>query len=346
MAAKGKKLVIVESPTKQKTISKILGNDFIVRSSFGHVRDLPQHDMGVDIEHGFTPTYEPVERAKRLISELSTLAKNAPEIYLATDPDREGEAIAWHLIELLKLPKERYQRIFFHEITPTAIKESFAHARKIDENLVNAQQARRVLDRIVGYKLSPLLWKKITRGLSAGRVQSVAVRLLAERAKEIAAFKEQEYWTIGAQFEKEGTAPSFWARVTKYKGKNVEQTKTHKLFAEDYKVKTTVFDAPEKLAPVSDLLRKGPNTVVKVEKKEVKQHPKPPFITSTLQQDAYNKLGFSSQKTMQTAQHLYEGIDVEGQTVGLITYMRTDSFNVSKLLQDQTKKFIGQKYGE
>ena len=158
---KGKKLVIVESPTKQKTISKILGNDFIVRSSFGHVRDLPQHDMGVDIEHDFTPTYEPVERAKRLIGELSTLAKNASEIYLATDPDREGEAIAWHLIELLKLPAERYQRIFFHEITPTAIKESFAHARKIDENLVNAQQARRVLDRIVGYKLSPLLWKKI-----------------------------------------------------------------------------------------------------------------------------------------------------------------------------------------
>ncbi len=346
MVAKGKKLVIVESPTKQKTISKILGSDFIVRSSFGHVRDLPQHDMGVDIEHGFTPTYEPVERAKKMLKELTTLAKAAPEIYLATDPDREGEAIAWHLIELLKLPAERYQRIFFHEITPTAIKESFSHARKIDENLVNAQQARRVLDRIVGYKLSPLLWKKITRGLSAGRVQSVAVRLLAERAKEIADFKEQPYWTMQAQFEKPGTAPAFWARVTKYQGKNVEQTKTYKLFAEDYKVKNTVFDAPEKLAPVSDLLRKGPNTVLKVEKKEVKQHPKPPFITSTLQQDAYNKLGFSSQKTMQTAQHLYEGIEVEGQTIGLITYMRTDSFNVSKLLQEQTKKFIGQKYGE
>ncbi len=346
MAATGKKLVIVESPTKQKTISKILGSDFIVRSSFGHVRDLPQHDMGVDIEHDFTPTYEPVERAKKMLKELSALAKAAPEIYLATDPDREGEAIAWHLIELLKLPANRYQRIFFHEITPTAIKESFAHARKIDENLVNAQQARRVLDRIVGYKLSPLLWKKITRGLSAGRVQSVAVRLLAERAKEIADFKEQEYWTMQAQFEKPGQSPSFWARVTKYQGKNVEQTKTYKLFAEDYKVKTTVFDAPEKLAPVSDLLRKGPNTVLKVEKKEVKQHPKPPFITSTLQQDAYNKLGFSSQKTMQTAQHLYEGIDVEGQTIGLITYMRTDSFNVSKLLQEQTKEFIGKKYGE
>ncbi len=343
--SKGKKLVIVESPTKQKTISKILGSDFVVRSSFGHVRDLPQHDMGVDIEHDFTPTYEPVERAKKMLKELITLAKAAPEIYLATDPDREGEAIAWHLIELLKLPANRYQRIFFHEITPTAIKESFSHARKIDENLVNAQQARRVLDRIVGYKLSPLLWKKITRGLSAGRVQSVAVRLLAERAKEIANFKEQAYWTLGAQFEKPGTAPLFWARVTKYQGKNVEQTKTYKLFAEDYKVKTTVFDTPESLAPVSGLLRQGPNKVAKIEKKEVKQHPKPPFITSTLQQDAYNKLGFSSQKTMQTAQHLYEGIDVEGQTVGLITYMRTDSFNVSKLLQEQTKEFIGKKYG-
>ena len=342
---KGKKLVIVESPTKQKTISKILGNDFIVRSSFGHVRDLPSKDIGVDIENQFTPTYVPVDRAKRLISELTAIAKNASEIYLATDPDREGEAIAWHLVELLKLPKERYQRIFFHEITPTAIKESFDHARKIDDNLVNAQQARRILDRIVGYKLSPLLWKKITSGLSAGRVQSVAVRLLAERAKEIAAFQEQEYWTIGAQFEKPNTPPQFWARVTKYNGKNVEQTKTHKLFAEDYKVKTTVFDKPEKLAPVSDLLRKGPNTVIKVEKKETRQKPKPPFITSTLQQDAYNKLGFSSQKTMQTAQNLYEGISVEGQTFGLITYMRTDSFNVSKLLQEQTKKFIGQKYG-
>ena len=156
---KGKKLVIVESPTKQKTISKILGSEFVVRSSFGHVRDLPPHGIGVDIEHGFTPTYEPVERAKKMLKELTALAKAAPEIYLATDPDREGEAIAWHLIELLKLPKDRYQRIYFHEITPAAIKESFSHARKIDENLVNAQQARRVLDRIVGYKLSPLLWK-------------------------------------------------------------------------------------------------------------------------------------------------------------------------------------------
>lgn len=343
---KGKKLVIVESPTKQKTISKILGSDFIVRSSFGHVRDLPSHDMGVDIAHNFKPTYLPVERAKRLIKELETVAKNAPEIYLATDPDREGEAIAWHLVELLKLPKERYQRIYFHEITPAAIKESFAHARKIDENLVNAQQARRILDRIVGYKLSPLLWKKITSGLSAGRVQSVAVRLLTERAKEIAQFKQQPYWTLKAQFEKPNTQPLFWARLLKWQGKNVEQTKTYHLFAEDYKVKNTVFDTPETLAPVNALLRQGPCTVIKIEKKAVKQKAKPPFITSLLQQDAYNKLGFASQKTMMLAQNLYEGITISGQTVGLITYMRTDSFNVSKLLQEQTKKFIAAKYGE
>lgn len=342
---KGKKLVIVESPTKQKTISKILGPDFLVRSSFGHVRDLPSHDIGVDIAHGFKPTYQPVERAKKLIKELEAAAKNASEIYLATDPDREGEAIAWHLVELLKLPEDRYQRIYFHEITPAAIKESFAHARKIDDNLVNAQQARRILDRIVGYKLSPLLWKKITSGLSAGRVQSVAVRLLTERAKEIEQFKEQPYWTLKAQFEKPGAQPLFWARLLKWDGKNVEQTKTYHLFAEDYKVKSTVFDKPETLAPVSTLLRQGPVRVAKIEKKEVKQKPKPPFITSSMQQDAYNKLGFPSQKTMMTAQHLYEGIEIAGQTVGLITYMRTDSFNVSKLLQEQTKKFIAEKYG-
>ena len=343
---KGKKLVIVESPTKQKTISKILGADFLVRSSFGHVRDLPSHDMGVDIENNFKPTYQPVERAKRLIKELEAVAKNAPEIYLATDPDREGEAIAWHLVELLKLPKERYQRIFFHEITPAAIKESFAHARKIDDNLVNAQQARRILDRIVGYKLSPLLWKKITSGLSAGRVQSVAVRLLAERAKEIAEFTEKPYWSMKAQFEKPNCPPLFWARLLKWEGKNVEKTTTYHLFAEDYKVKNTIFDKPETLAPVNALLRQGPCVVEKIEKKAVKQKPKPPFITSSMQQDAYNKLGFPSQKTMMTAQHLYEGIEIAGQTIGLITYMRTDSFNVSKLLQEQTKKFIAGKYGE
>ncbi|MDR0953472.1 MAG: type I DNA topoisomerase [Elusimicrobiota bacterium] len=341
----GKALVIVESPTKQKTISKILGPNFIVRSSFGHVRDLPSKEIGVDEKNNFKPTYVPSGKPK-IINELKDAVKKADTVYLATDPDREGEAIAWHLQELLKLKPENTRRIFFHEITPSAVKESFEHARSIDHNLVDAQQARRVLDRLVGYKLSPLLWRKITSGLSAGRVQSVAVRLLTERAKEIADFKEEVYWTIKADLEKEGVKPSFTARILKWEGKNVEQTTTYKLFAEDYKVKTTVFRNNESLAPVNALLRQGPLKVEKIEKKEVKQKPRPPFITSSMQQDAYNKIGFSSQKTMMTAQGLYEGIDIKGENVGLITYMRTDSFNVSKQMQAQTQAFIKEKYGE
>lgn len=340
----GKALVIVESPTKQRTISKILGPNYIVKSSFGHVRDLPSKEIGVDEQHDFKPTYV-VSGKPKIIAELKEAVKKASVVYLATDPDREGEAIAWHLEQLLKLKPENTRRIFFHEITDTAIKESFDNARAIDHNLVDAQQARRVLDRLVGYKISPLLWRKITSGLSAGRVQSVAVRLLAERAKEIADFKSKVYWTLRAKLEKKDTKPQFFARVLKWQGKNVESTTTYKLFAEDYKVKSTVFDTNESLAVVNACLRKGPLTVEKVEKKEVKQHPKPPFITSTLQQDAYNKLGFSPQKTMQTAQSLYEGVEIAGKNVGLITYMRTDSFNVSKLLQTQTNKFIKEKYG-
>ena len=340
----GKALVIVESPTKQRTISKILGPNYIVKSSFGHVRDLPSKEIGVDEQHDFKPTYV-VSGKPKIIADLKDAVKKASIVYLATDPDREGEAIAWHLEQLLKLKPENTRRIFFHEITDTAIKESFDNARAIDHNLVDAQQARRVLDRLVGYKISPLLWRKITSGLSAGRVQSVAVRLLAERAKEIADFKSKVYWTLRAKLEKKDTKPQFFARVLKWQGKNVESTTTYKLFAEDYKVKSTVFDTNESLAVVNATLRKGPLTVEKVEKKEVKQHPKPPFITSTLQQDAYNKLGFSPQKTMQTAQSLYEGVEIAGKNVGLITYMRTDSFNVSKLLQTQTNKFIKEKYG-
>ena len=340
----GKALVIVESPTKQRTISKILGPNYIVKSSFGHVRDLPSKEIGVDEQHDFKPTYV-VSGKPRIIADLKDAVKKASLVYLATDPDREGEAIAWHLEQLLKLKPENTRRIFFHEITDTAIKESFDNARAIDHNLVDAQQARRVLDRLVGYKISPILWRKITSGLSAGRVQSVAVRLLAERAKEIADFKSKVYWTLRAKLEKKDSKPQFFARVLKWQGKNVENTTTYKLFAEDYKVKSTVFDTNESLAVVNAALRKGPITVEKVEKKEVKQHPKPPFITSTLQQDAYNKLGFSPQKTMQTAQSLYEGVEIAGRNVGLITYMRTDSFNVSKLLQSQTNKFIKEKYG-
>lgn len=342
---KQKSLVIVESPTKQRNISRILGSDFIVKSSFGHVRDLPEKEIGVDEKNDFKPKYVTVEKAKRTIKEIETAAKGAEYVYLATDPDREGEAIAWHLAELLKIPQEKLRRIYFHEITPAAVKASFDHARAVDMNLVDAQQARRVLDRLVGYKLSPLLWKKISRGLSAGRVQSVAVRLLSERAKEIEAFKEEEYWTLEVELEKGGAEPKFDSRLVKWKGENVEKTFTHKLFAEDYKVKTTVFRTEADLAAANAALRKGPLTVVKVERKEVKQRSKPPFITSTLQQDAYNKIGFSSQKTMQTAQRLYEGADIAGETVGLITYMRTDSFNVSKDMMAATGKFIAEKYG-
>lgn len=340
----GKALIIVESPTKQKTISKILGPSYIVRSSFGHVRDLPSKEIGVDDQHDFKPTYVPSGKPK-IIAELKEALKKSDTVYLATDPDREGEAIAWHLLELLKLKPESTRRIYFHEITPAAVKESFSHARGIDYNLVDAQQARRVLDRLVGYKLSPLLWRKITSGLSAGRVQSVAVRLLTERAKEIADFKEEAYWSIKAKLQKEGAKPDFTARIIKWEGKNVEQTTTYKLFAEDYKVKTTVFKDNASLAPANAVLRAGPIAVEKIEKKEVKQKPKPPFITSSMQQDAYNKIGFSSQKTMMTAQTLYEGIEIGGETIGLITYMRTDSFNVSKQLQDQTNKYIKEKYG-
>ncbi len=343
-APAGKALVIVESPTKQKTISKILGSSYIVRSSFGHVRDLPAKEIGVDEKNDFKPTY--VQSGKpKIIAELKDAVKKTGTVYLATDPDREGEAIAWHLQELLKLKPENTRRIFFHEITPQAVKESFEHARGIDYNLVDAQQARRVLDRLVGYKISPLLWRKISSGLSAGRVQSVAVRLLTERSKEIADFKEQAYWSIQAQLEKEGSKPAFNAKVFRWQGKAVEQTTTYHLFAEDYKVKTTVFKDNASLAPVNEILRQGPLTVEKVEKKEVKQKPRPPFITSSMQQDAYNKIGFSSQKTMMVAQSLYEGVEIGGQTAGLITYMRTDSFNVSTQLRAQTHDFIIQKYG-
>ncbi len=345
-AKKGKDLVIVESPTKQRTIGKILGNDYIIKSSFGHVRDLPAKEIGVDEKNDFKPTYVPVEKAKKLVKDLEAAAKSAGTVYLATDPDREGEAIAWHLVELLKLPQEKIKRIFFHEITPSAVKASFEHARNIDLNLVDAQQARRILDRLVGYKLSPLLWKKISRGLSAGRVQSVAVRLLSERAKEIENFKEEEYWTLEAELEKKGAEPKFNSRMLKWKGESVEKTTTYKLFAEDYKVKTTVFRKEEDLAAVNAALRKGPLTVIKVEKKEVKQRAKPPFITSTLQQDAYNKIGFTSQKTMMTAQSLYEGVEIGGENQGLITYMRTDSFNVSKDMQASARKFATEKYGK
>ncbi len=337
-------LVIVESPTKEKTISRFLDDSFVVRSSFGHVRDLPKDELGVDVKEGFTPKYVLVERAKKIIAELNMLAKNADVIYLATDPDREGEAISWHLREAIKSDVP-FKRISFHEITKSAIAESLKTPRDLDMALVNAQQSRRIIDRIVGYKLSPLLWNKIKSGLSAGRVQSVTVRLIAERAKEIAAFKEEDYYTLYAKLAK-GASKDFDSKLVRWEGSPVEQTITLKLFAEDYRHKTSVFKKTEDTVEAATHLRNSTLTVSKVDAKAVRQKPKPPFITSTLQQDAYNKLGFSSDRTMKVAQSLYEGVDMGGERSGLITYMRTDSFNVSADIQKETAKFILETYGK
>ncbi len=339
-----KHLVIVESPTKEKTISRFLDSDFIVRSSFGHVRDLPKDELGVDVKDKFTAKYVLVERAKKIIAELNMIAKNADVVYLATDPDREGEAISWHLREVIKTDAP-FKRISFHEITKTAIAESLKSPRDLDMALVNAQQSRRIIDRIVGYKLSPLLWNKIKSGLSAGRVQSVTVRLIAERAKEIAAFKEEDYYTVDTKLAK-GDSKDFDSKLVRWEGAAIEQTVLLKLFAEDYRYKTSVFKRVEDTVEAATYLRNSTLKVSKVDAKAVRQKPKPPFITSTLQQDAYNKLGFSSDRTMKVAQSLYEGVDMGGERSGLITYMRTDSFNVSADMQKEAAKFITEIYGK
>ncbi|MBP5287330.1 MAG: type I DNA topoisomerase [Elusimicrobiales bacterium] len=341
----GRSLVIVESPTKQKTISRFLDGKYVVRSSFGHVRDLPANEIGVDEGGSFAARYVVVDRAKKILSELTTIAKRADMVYLATDPDREGEAISWHLMEMLKSTGVPFKRISFHEITRSAIEESLKSPRDLDMNLVNAQQARRIIDRLVGYKLSPLLWSKIKSGLSAGRVQSVAVRLVSERAREIAAFNEEEYYTFYVMLAK-GQTKAFPAKLVKWNGRTVEQSVLLHLFAEDYRYKTSPFKKLEDTAEAATLLKQSVITVTKVDSKTVKQKPKPPFITSTLQQDAYNKLGFSSDRTMRIAQALYEGVELKNrERSGLITYMRTDSFNVSAEMQKETAKFIASTYG-
>ncbi|MBI4802842.1 MAG: type I DNA topoisomerase [Elusimicrobia bacterium] len=340
-----KSLVIVESPTKEKTISRFLDGNYAVRSSYGHVRDLPKGELGVDVEHGFEPKYVLIDRARKIIPELNFLARNAGAIYLATDPDREGEAISWHLAEAMNADRTKFKRISFHEITRAAVAASLKSPRELDMNLVNAQQARRITDRLVGYKLSPLLWAKIKSGLSAGRVQSVTVRLIAERAKEIAAFREEDYYTLYAKLAK-ADSREFDARLFRWRGAAVEQTILLKLFAEDYRYKTSIFKKIEDTVEAATLLRNASLKVSKIESKAVKQKPKPPFITSTLQQDAYNKLGFSSDRTMKVAQSLYEGVELGGERAGLITYMRTDSFNVSAEMQKETAKFVAEFYGK
>lgn len=320
------KLVIVESPTKANTIGKFLGKEYIVDSSFGHVRDLPKSKLGIDTEHNFEPQYVIPTKARKQVNKLKKEAAKAEEVILATDEDREGEAIAYHLVEALDLKKKETEgnlkRIAFHEITEEAIEEALKNPRNINYHMVNAQQARRILDRLVGYKLSPFLWKKVMRGLSAGRVQSVAVRLIAEREKEIRNFKPEEYFTISGLFTFSGREPVLF---------NL------------YKIGTEAIEKPgikgkEKAEEIVADLEKAKHKVIKVTKKEVKRNPLPPFITSTLQQEGARRLGFSSKKTMMLAQRLYEN--------GLITYMRTDSVNISKEALAAAEKLIKEKYGE
>ena len=321
-------LVIVESPSKAKTIGKYLGPDYTVKASMGHLRDLPKSTMGVDLEGDFTPRYIPVKGKEDLIRELKTAAASADTVYLATDPDREGEAISWHLKELLNLPDSKAQRVTFNEITQKVVRESICNPRDIDYALVDAQQARRVLDRIVGYELSPLLWKKVRRGLSAGRVQSVATRLVVDRENEIRAFQPREYWTLDVDLSRIGKPGSFlaryWGEEKKRELENEEQTQ----------------------AVIDDITGKE-FTVTNVKRAEKKRSAAPPFTTSTLQQEASRKLGFTPKKTMMLAQQLYEGVEVAGEgTTGLITYMRTDSLRLSDEAMAAAAGFIRSRYGE
>ena len=326
--AKASNLVIVESPSKAKTIGKYLGPDYVVKASMGHLRDLPKSTMGVDIEHGFEPVYQPLEAKADLIAELKKAADEADTVYLATDPDREGEAISWHLKELLDLPEEKTCRVTFNEITQKVVREAIAHPRAIDEALVDAQQARRILDRIVGYQLSPLLWKKIRRGLSAGRVQSVATRLVVDKENEIRAFVPREYWSLDVKLNRIGKPGSFMAH---YHGEDKKQE-----LENEAQVQEIIDDITDKEF-----------TVTNVKRAEKKRTAAPPFTTSTLQQDASRKLNMTPKRTMALAQQLYEGVDVEGEgTLGLITYMRTDSLRLSDEAMAAAADFISARYGK
>ncbi|HEV8112204.1 MAG TPA: type I DNA topoisomerase [Planctomycetota bacterium] len=325
---KGKALVIVESPAKAKTINKYLGSGFVVKASMGHVRDLPKGKFGIDVEHGFEPSYTAIRGKTQVISELKRLAKNASSVFLAPDPDREGEAIAWHLSESLDVPESRVFRVVFNEITKKAILEAFEHPGKLNMDKVDAQQARRVLDRIMGYKLSPLLWKKIARGLSAGRVQSVAVRLIVEREKEIRAFVKEEYWRVGAQFRSE--SGDFVADLKRLGEDRIDKNLDEKRARE-----------------VVSRIGADPLRLAELDSKPKTRRPTPPFTTSQLQQKSSTMLRFSAKKTMVLAQQLYEGVEVPGEgSVGLITYMRTDSVRVSQDALTQVRELIGKEFGE
>ena len=323
------KLVIVESPAKAKTIQKYLGKGYEVMASMGHVRDLPKSRLGVDIEHDFQPEYIDIRGKGELRNQLKKAAKHSSFVYLATDPDREGEAISWHLSNMLGLDNEEKNRVTFNEITKTGIKNGMAAPRNIDINLVNAQQARRILDRLVGYKLSPFLWKTVKPGLSAGRVQSVVVKLIVDREKEIRDFKQEEYWTIDAKLSTSRSKKQFPARLASFKGEKVEiknEAQAKQILSE---------------------LEGGDFVITDIKKGVKKKTPAPPFITSTLQQEASRRLGFQAKRTMKAAQELYEGIDLPKLgAVGLITYMRTDSLRISDEAVQGAREYITGKYGE
>jgi len=392
-AAAGKSLVVVESPAKAKTINRYLGGDYVVRASMGHVRDLPRRKLGVDVEKGFSPTYEPLAGRKKVLSELKRYAGSAVRVLLATDLDREGEAIAWHLAESLGVPRAKIRRVIFNEITERAIKEAFAHPRDIDMNKVNAQQARRILDRIVGYEISPLLWRKVATGLSAGRVQSVAVRLIVDREREIEAFTPEEYWKVGAVFTAEPRAAAElarqWSALLAEKdgaGQGPTQVRqdeflaAHRAFRAElatWKGRKFTCACAEVAAEVASALglavreirrtadprgkgpaatrssvvgEPGPNqprfTVRDLAQRERRTNPLPPLTTAALQQAAAVQLRFSAARTMRIAQQLYEGVDVPGEgSVGLITYMRTDSTHLSADALEQARSLIGENYG-
>jgi len=323
------KLVIVESPAKAKTVGRYLGRGYTVRASVGHVRDLLKSQLSVDVENNFTPKYRVPNEKKEVVKEIKKLAQKAEEVYLATDPDREGESISWHLLESAEIEPARTKRVVFHEITEPAIKEAFNHPRQINMDLVDAQQARRILDRLVGYSISPLLWEKVRGRLSAGRVQSVALRLIVEREREIEEFVPVEYWSIHGEFKPEGLKSNFIAKLAKIDEKDPE------------------LPDEETVKPILVDMEAAAYSITKVKRGERRRKPSAPFTTSTLQQEASRKLGFTARRTMALAQGLYEGQDIgNGGTTGLITYMRTDSTNVSPLAQQEARQYVGEKYGQ
>src|SRR2546421_6332434 len=326
--SKGSTLVVVESPAKAKTIKKYLGSGYVVKASVGHVMDLPKSKIGVDVENGFQPVYEVIDAKKKVVAELKAAAKGAQLILLATDPDREGEAIAWHVFEQLKRTKIPASRILFNEITKKAIQEAIQKPLELNRDLYDAQQARRVLDRLVGYQISPILWKKVRRGLSAGRVQSGAVRLVVEREEEIAKFVRVEYWSIEADL-RAALPPQFRARLIRLDGEKTE------------------ISSGEVARPLVETLKREKFVVIEVTKKERRRNAPPPFITSKLQQEAANRLGFTAKKTMTLSQRLYEGVELgdEGQTA-LITYMRTDSVRLSPDAIAGAREYVTERWGK